>query len=186
MSIWECINYLVQFFSGRCQSYSFSVIFTFICVHNFWYIVPCLSAQVLENSLLCVPQFSLCLTSFSLSHKKFITYCQNNGEELWVISFRREGGACLSSTVCKKSQYWLAFSTDENSDTLESSSINDRWSMLAIFLSVLYNVWGLKTEKLKWDLVQLWSDSCVSVEVDFLWMSSPGLTITQWMIWPHM
>ena len=29
MSIRECINYLVQFFTGRCQCYSFSVKFTF-------------------------------------------------------------------------------------------------------------------------------------------------------------
>ena len=35
MSICECINYLVQFFSGRCQRYSFSVIFTFSCMHKF-------------------------------------------------------------------------------------------------------------------------------------------------------
>ena len=33
---------------------------------------------------------------------------------------RRDGGAFLSSTVRKKSQYWFAFSIDENSDTLES------------------------------------------------------------------
>ena len=35
MSICECINYLVQLFTGICQSYSFSVEFTFICVHKF-------------------------------------------------------------------------------------------------------------------------------------------------------
>ena len=34
-----------------------------------------------------------------------------HGEELRVITFRREGGACLSSTVRKKSQNWLAFLT---------------------------------------------------------------------------
>ena len=34
MSIRECIDYLVQFFSGRCQSCSFSVKFTFSCVHK--------------------------------------------------------------------------------------------------------------------------------------------------------
>ena len=39
--------------------------------------------------------------------------------------FRREGGACLSSTVRKKSQNWVAYSTDENSETLESSALND-------------------------------------------------------------
>ena len=35
MSISVCINYLVQFFTGRCQSYSFSEKFTFSCVHKF-------------------------------------------------------------------------------------------------------------------------------------------------------
>ena len=41
------------------------------------------------------------------------------------MTFCREGGACLSSTVRKKSLNWFAFSTDENSDTLDSSAIND-------------------------------------------------------------
>ena len=53
---------------------------------------------------------------------------------------RREGGACLSSTVRKKSLNWFAFSTDENSETLESSAITDGRSMLAMFLTVLYKV----------------------------------------------
>ena len=35
MSISESINYLVQFFTGRSQIYSFSVKFTFSCVHKF-------------------------------------------------------------------------------------------------------------------------------------------------------
>ena len=58
-------------------------------------------------------------------------------------------GACLSSTVRKKSQNWFAFSTDENSETLESSAINDGRSMLAMFLTVLYKVEDLETEILK-------------------------------------
>ena len=33
------------------------------------------------------------------------------------MTFRGEGGACLSDTVHKKSQNWFAFSTDENSET---------------------------------------------------------------------
>ena len=73
----------------------------------------------------------------------------SHGEELCVITFRREGGACLSSTVRKKSQNLFAFSTDENSETLESSAINDGRSMLAMFLTVLYKVEGLETEILK-------------------------------------
>ena len=44
-------------------------------------------------------------------------------------------GECLSSTVRQKSHNWFAFSTDENSETLESSAINDGRSMLAMFLT---------------------------------------------------
>ena len=33
--LFEQINYLVQFFTGRCQSYSFIVKFTLRCVHKF-------------------------------------------------------------------------------------------------------------------------------------------------------
>ena len=40
-------------------------------------------------------------------------------------------------------------STYENSETLESSAINDGRSMLAMFLTVLYKVEGLETETLK-------------------------------------
>ena len=65
------------------------------------------------------------------------------------MPFCREGGACISSTVCKKSQNWFAFSTDENSGTLESSTINDGRSMLTMFLTVLYKLEGLETETLK-------------------------------------
>ena len=63
--------------------------------------------------------------------------------------FQQRRGACLSSTVRRKSQNLFAFSTDENSEALESSAINDRRSMLAMFLSVLYKVDGLETEASK-------------------------------------
>ena len=36
------------------------------------------------------------------------------------MTFRIEGGACLSSTVRKKSQNWFAFSRAENYETLET------------------------------------------------------------------
>ena len=65
------------------------------------------------------------------------------------MTFRRVGGACLSTTVRKMSQNWFAFSTDENSETPESSAINDGRSMLAMFLTVLYEVEGIETEILK-------------------------------------
>ena len=45
--------------------------------------------------------------------------------------------ACLSSTALKNSYYWDAFSTDENSEALDSSAIYDGRSMLAMFLTVL-------------------------------------------------
>ena len=64
-------------------------------------------------------------------------------------NFPQRRGACLSITVRKKSQNWHAFSTDENSETLESSTINDWRPMLAMFLTVLYKVEGLETETLK-------------------------------------
>ena len=64
-------------------------------------------------------------------------------------NFRREGGTCLSITVRFKSQNWLAFSTDENTETPESSAINDGRSILALFLTVLYKVEGIETETLK-------------------------------------
>ena len=35
VSICECVNYLVQFFAGRCQIYSFSVNFSVSCVRKF-------------------------------------------------------------------------------------------------------------------------------------------------------
>ena len=70
------------------------------------------------------------------------------------MTFRRVGGAFLSIAVRKKSLNRFAFSTDENSETLESSVINDGQSMLAMFLTVLYKVEGLETETLKYDLVQ--------------------------------
>ena len=54
----------------------------------------------------------------------------------------------VSSTVRKKSQNWFAFPTNENSETLESSAINDGRSMLAMFLIVLYWVEGLEAETL--------------------------------------
>ena len=60
-------------------------------------------------------------------------------------NFPQRMGACLSITAHKKSQNWFAFSTDENSETLESSAINDGRSM---FLIVLYKVEGLETETL--------------------------------------
>ena len=69
-------------------------------------------------------------------------------------NFPQRRGACLSSTVRKKSQNLFAFSTDENSETLESSALNDGRLMLAMFLTVLYKVEGLETETLKYDLVQ--------------------------------
>ena len=60
-----------------------------------------------------------------------------------------EWGACLSSTVRKKSQDWIASTTDENCEILESSAIDDGRSMLAMLLAVLYEVEGIETETLR-------------------------------------
>ena len=108
-----------------------------------------LSVQVLEGNYLCDPQFPLCLTSFSHKHKKFNSKNSNQGEEILVITFGREWSSRISSSVRKKSQYRFAYSTEENSETLECSAINDGRSMLAIFVTVLYKPEGLKTETLK-------------------------------------
>ena len=58
-------------------------------------------------------------------------------------------GCMLIDYSVQKSQNWLAFSTDENSETPESSAINDGRSILAMFLTVLYKVEGIETETLK-------------------------------------
>ena len=99
MSIWECINYLVQFFTGRCQGYSFSVKFTLGCVHKYWNLVLCLSVQVLEIANFVFLHFLSAWRLSLLAIKSSSLIDSNHGEELWVITFRREGGACLSSTV---------------------------------------------------------------------------------------
>ena len=36
----------------------------------------------------------------------------SHGEELWLLNFLSEGGACLSIIVRKGLQNWLAFSPD--------------------------------------------------------------------------
>ena len=46
--------------------------------------------------------------------------------------------ACISITLRKKSQYWNALSSDENSEKLESLALIDGRSMLAILPTVLY------------------------------------------------
>ena len=70
------------------------------------------------------------------------------------MTFCSEGSACLSSTGYKVTQYWFAFSTDENSVILASSAINDGQSILSMFLTDLYKVDVLGTETLKVDLMQ--------------------------------
>ena len=94
-------------------------------------------------------QFLYAWRLYLLAIKSSSLFYSNHGEELWVTTFRREGGTCLSSTVHKKSQNWFAFSTDKYSEALEGSAINDGRSMLAMFLTVLYKVEGLETETLK-------------------------------------
>ena len=59
-----------------------------------------------------------------------------------------KGVHAIFSAVGEKSQYRFSFSTDENSETLESLTLNDGLSLLAMFLSVHYKVKGLETEAL--------------------------------------
>ena len=46
----------------------------------------------------------------------------------------------------QKVREMVCISTDENSQTLESSAINDGRLMLAMFLTVMYKVEGLETK----------------------------------------
>ena len=87
---------------------------------------------------------SACCLSL-LAIESFSLIDSNHGEEVWTMTFRREGGACLSSTECNWSQNWFAFSADENWKILESSAINVGWSMFAMFLTVQHKTWWLKT-----------------------------------------
>ena len=52
--------------------------------------------------------------------------------------FPQRRGCMLIYYSRKKSQNMFAFSTDENSETLESSAIKDGRSLLAMFLTVMY------------------------------------------------
>ena len=70
--------------------------------------------------------------------------------------------AFLSITLPKDSQYWFAFSTDENSESLEYSALDDGRSMLAMFLTILYNVEGIETETLK---LVLWNNGLIQVSL---------------------
>ena len=75
------------------------------------------------------------------------------GSSDFYLSTMKEVHAYL--VQCQKiSQNWFAFSTDEDSETLKSSAINNGQSMLATFLTVLYVIEGLKTEMLQQDLMQ--------------------------------
>ena len=64
------------------------------------------------------------------------------------MTFRREGGACISSSMRKKSQNWFDFSTEENSVALDISALNNGRSILAMFLTVLYKEDCIGTETL--------------------------------------
>ena len=65
-----------------------------------------------------------------------------------LSNFLQRRSACLSSTLSKNSHNCFVFSTNENSETLKSSAINER-SMLATFLTILCVLEGLETETLK-------------------------------------
>ena len=47
----------------------------------------------------------------------------NQEEELKFMTFRREVGACISSTVHQASLYLFAVSTEENTETLKREQL---------------------------------------------------------------
>ena len=65
------------------------------------------------------------------------------------FSFPQRRGCMLIYYSAKKVTELVTFSTDENSETPESSAINDGRSIFAMSLTVLYKVEGLETETLK-------------------------------------
>ena len=64
------------------------------------------------------------------------------------ISPQRRGCMLIYYSVQKVTEL-VCISSDENSETPESSAINDGRSILAMFIAVLYKVEGLETETLK-------------------------------------
>ena len=75
-----------------------------------------------------------------------------------ATTFLREGDACLYTVLiylytvlilqCAKSHRTGLPFQQMKTETLESSAINDRRSMLAMFLTVLYKLEGIETETL--------------------------------------
>ena len=63
--------------------------------------------------------------------------------------FPQRRGCMLIYYSAQKVTELVCILTDENSETPESSAINDGRSILAMFLTVLYKVEGLETETLK-------------------------------------
>ena len=63
--------------------------------------------------------------------------------------FPQRRGYILMYYSAQKVREMVCISTDENSQTLESSAINDGRLMLAMCLIVMYMVEGLETETLK-------------------------------------
>ena len=100
MSIWECINYLVQFFTGRCQSYYFIVKLTFSCVHKFWILLlfACLYKSVKIVYFMFL-HFLSALRLSLLAIKSSSLIESKHGVDLWIMNFRWEEDACSSSTV---------------------------------------------------------------------------------------
>ena len=54
--------------------------------------------------------------------------------------------AYLVQCVMNNSQYLFAFSSEENSEALDRSALNDGRSTLAMFLTVLFKVEDFETE----------------------------------------
>ena len=92
-----------------------------------------------------------------LSASRCIQLSGNNGKDIKVMTV--ENVTPLSASRCIQlsgnNSMAIQVKTVENvTITLDSSSINDGRSLLAMFLTVLYEVEGLETEALKQDIVQ--------------------------------
>ena len=101
-SIWECINYLAQFLTGRCQSYS-SVKNSqlAVCTSLEAMCLAFLQSPLKTVNILFLHFVSAWRISF-LAMKSSSLIESNHGVDVWLISFRREGVyACL--VQCAKS-----------------------------------------------------------------------------------
>ena len=110
----------------------FSIKLTFSWVHMFRSLVLCLSVKILENSLQCFPPFPLCLTSFSLSNRKFISY--------WLKPWRGFAGIEVNANLVQCAKC--------HNDTLESSAISQLTGAVILLTGLLFDLTMTSIENL--------------------------------------